>query len=89
MGRKQKLQLGAFLTMNIWLIIIALVRVTSFKRGDYFDLTWTLFFQFFEPNLAILAVCFSAFRSPFVNNGFKRRPRHFDTSHFIPGDYSE
>ena len=68
----QKLGIGAFLTMNIWLIIIALVRVTSFKRGTTFDLTWTLFFQFFEPNVAILAACFSAFRSLYVTNGSKR-----------------
>ena len=75
MGINQKLGIGAFLTVNIWLIIIALVRVTSFKRGDTFDLTWTLFFQFFEPNVAILAARFSAFRSLFVTNGSKRRVR--------------
>lgn len=75
MGINQKLGIGAFLTMNIWLIIIALVRVTSFKRGDTFDLTWTLFFQYFEPNVAIVVACFSAFRSLFVINGSKRRVR--------------
>ena len=73
MSIRQKFGLGAFLTVNLWLIVIALIRVTSFKRGETFDLTWTLFFQFFEPNVAILAACFSAFRSLFVSNGSKRR----------------
>ena len=72
MSTNQKLGIGAFLTMNIWLTIIALVRVTLFKRGPTFDFTWTLFFQFFEPNVAILAACFSAFRSLYVTNGCKR-----------------
>ena len=83
MNTKQKLGLGAFLTMNVWLVLIALVRVASFKRGNYFDLTWILFFQFFEPNVAILAACFSAFRSLFVKIGYKHRPRQGGTPYPI------
>ena len=73
MSIRQKVGLGAFLTMNIWLIIIALVRVTSFKQGITFDTIWALFFQFLEANIAVFAACFSAFRSIFVTNGSKAR----------------
>lgn len=83
MSIKQKLGLGAFLTMNIWLITIALVRVTSFKQGMTFDLIWTLFFQFLEPNIAILAACFSAFRSIFVTNGSEARGKRDRPSHSL------
>lgn len=76
MSVKQKLGLGAFLTVNFWLIVIALVRVTLFKRGEAFDLTWDLFFQFFEPNVAILAACFSAFRSLFVTHASRRHAQN-------------
>ena len=72
MSVKQKFYIGGFLTVNLWLIVIALVRITSFKKGRTFDFTWTMFFQMFEPNVAILAACFSAFRSLFVNNGLER-----------------
>jgi hypothetical protein len=70
MSIKQRLGLSVFLTMNVWLIVIALVRVISFKQGG---ITWYLFFQFLEPNVAILASCFTAFRSIFVSNGSKAR----------------
>ena len=73
MGVRQKISLSAFLIMNVWLIIIAIVRVSLFKRGNTFDLTWTLFFQFLEPNVAIVAACFTAFRSIFVNSSIKVR----------------
>lgn len=63
-----------FLTLNIWLIVIALVRVSSFKRGNTFDLVWTLFFQYLEPNIAILAASFSAFRSVFTKTGARHHP---------------
>ena len=76
MSIKQKIYIGGFLTVNVWLIIIALVRIKSFKKGRTFDLTWSMFFQFFEPNVAILAACFSAFRSLFVNNGSERGVQH-------------
>ena len=73
MSVKQKTYIGGFLILNLWLIVIALVRITSFKQGRIFDFTWTMFFQMFEPNVAILAACFSAFRSLFVNNGHERQ----------------
>ena len=76
MSVKQKFCLGAFLTVNVWLIIIALVRVIFYKRGNVFDVTWSLFFRFFEANVAILAACFSAFRSLFVISTLKRRAQN-------------
>ena len=76
MSIKQKFYIGGFLTVNVWLIIIALVRITSFKQGQTFDFIWNMFFQFFESNVAILAACFSAFRSLFVNNSSERGVRH-------------
>ncbi|KAL8732664.1 MAG: hypothetical protein Q9166_002640 [cf. Caloplaca sp. 2 TL-2023] len=81
MSTVHKLGLLTFLTMNVWLIIIAIVRVSSFKQGQTFDLTWIMFFQYLEPNVAILAACFTAFRSIFVRRGpraqgAKDRPSH-------------
>ena len=76
MSIKQKIYIGGFLTMNIWLIIIALVRIISFKQGETYDFTWTMFFRVFEPNVAILAAYFSALRSLFVNKGSKRGVQH-------------
>lgn len=75
MSVKQRFGVAAFLTMNVWLIVIALVRATSLKQGDVSDTTWALFFQYFEPNIAILAACLSAFRSIFVTGGSKRNAR--------------
>ena len=83
MNLHQKLGIGVFLTMNIWLIIVALVRVTSFKQGNSTDETWSLFFQFLEPNIAILVTCFSAFRSLFVSNVSKDRGQRDQPLHLF------
>ena len=66
MSLTQKIGIVAFLTMNVWLIVINLIRASSIQQGKTFDLTWAMFLQFLEPNIAILAACFSAFRSIFV-----------------------
>lgn len=71
MSVRQKIAVGAFLTMNIWLIIIAVIRATTFKHNGHFDNTWICFCQFLEPNIAIFGTCFSAFRSIFVAKGSK------------------
>ena len=83
MSVKQKFCLGAFLTVNVWLIIIALVRVIFYKRGNVFDVTWSLFFRFFEANVAILAACFSAFRSLFVISTLKRRAQNHRPNYLL------
>ena len=71
---QQKIYIGAFLTVNIWLIVIALVRVTL-NSGKTVDVIWTLFFQFLEPNVAIIAACFSAFRSLFVRHNSRKHAK--------------
>ena len=71
MNIKQKIGIGAFLTMNVWLIVIAVLRVVFFKQGNSIDATWGLFMLCLEPNVAILAASFSAFRSIFVAKGSK------------------
>ena len=83
MSVRQKFGLGAFLTVNIWLIVIALVRISSTKKGNTVDTTWQIFFQFFEPNVAILAACFSAFRSLFVINSSKRHAHNARATYSI------
>lgn len=74
MSIRQKFYIGGFLTVNIWLMVIALVRIIPFKQGETFDYIWTMFFQILEPHVAILAACFSAFRSLFVNHGRRHQP---------------
>lgn len=71
MSLRQKVGLGVFLTMNVWIIIIAMIRATTFRQGRIFDETWICFFQFLEAHIAILATCFSTFRSLFVAKGSK------------------
>lgn len=66
MSNKNRLVLLTFLTMNVLLIIISIVRVSSYERDGVFDVRWTMFFQYLEPNIAILAACFTALRSLFV-----------------------
>lgn len=70
----QKLGIGVFLSLNVWLIVIALVKVSLVIRGQVFDLTWALFFQFFEPNVAILVASFPAIRSLFVQQASQSPP---------------
>ena len=80
---RQKIGILMFLTMNIWLIVIAIVRVSSVKQGETTDMIWYLFFNFLEPNVAILAACFSAFRSVFVFNGSKSLRERFQPSYTL------
>ncbi|KAI4200851.1 MAG: hypothetical protein LQ350_003653 [Teloschistes chrysophthalmus] len=54
--------------MNVWLIIISVVRISSYKHDQTFDLAWTSFLQYLEPNVAILAACFTAIRSIIVRS---------------------
>ena len=83
MNVQQKISIGASLTVSIWLIVITLVRVALFKRGKAIDIIWNLFFQFLEPNLAILAACFSAFRSLFVRHSFHQRAKKGRPTHSL------
>ncbi len=68
MSIKQKLSLGAFLTMNVWLIVIALVRILWLKQNNVYDGIWATFCELLEAHVAILASCITAFRSAFVKN---------------------
>ncbi|KAL8789062.1 MAG: hypothetical protein Q9213_001325 [Squamulea squamosa] len=72
---RQKLSLGAFLTMNVWLIVIALVRVLCLKQGDIYDGIWTNFWELLEAHVAILASSFTAFRSAFAKNRSSARQK--------------
>ena len=76
MSTMQKLGLGAFPTLNIWLIAIAIVRGALAKaRNGTYDVTWSVFASYLEPNVAILAACFPVFCSVFVENDSKVRRR--------------
>ena len=63
---RQKIAIAVFLTMNVWLIVLAVLRVWGLKDRGVYDATWLALFQFLEPNVAILAASFSTFRSLFV-----------------------
>ena len=74
MKTKQKLGLGVFLCLSVFMILAAMVRssnlyVTVVVFGvehKVFDVTWKLFWQQFEACIAVLMASLTGFRSIFM-----------------------
>ena len=62
----QKFGLAAFLSLNICMIIIAIVRVSGFHYHGKFDDSWTVMWQQLEACTAVTMLSLTAFRSVFV-----------------------
>lgn len=66
---RQKLILGTTLCLSIFMIIIAIVRISSIRLPDHAtDIVWAIFWQQVEACTAVIMVSLSAFRSFFVTH---------------------
>lgn len=68
---RQKLILGTTLCLSIFMIIIAIVRISKIRikspyEGLGMDIVWVIFWQQVEACTAVIMVSLSAFRSFFV-----------------------
>ena len=75
MKPKQKLGLGVFLTLNVWMIVISLLRTSlteiATPQGKMFDTVWCMFWIFVEAFVAIFVASLAAVRFIFA----RQRPR--------------
>ena len=70
---RQKLILSVTLCLSIFMIIIALIRVSHIRIGLHTDVVWQIFWQQIEACMAVIIVSFSAFRSFFVAHASRLR----------------
>ena len=89
---QQKLGVGVFLSLSIFMIILAIIKASGLKTSaDSFALVWEIFWQQVEAAVAVLMVSFTAFRSVFVSsasNAKRKRSYPYARSllHFFEGD---
>lgn len=69
----QKVGLGVFLTLHVWMIIIACVRVAKLYSHGFIDVTWLFFWQQMEASVAVVMISLTAFRSIFASHGLRER----------------
>ena len=55
--------------------VVALVRVSGLRNGDFIDETWEVFWQQIEACVAVMLVSVTAFRSFFVSSDSKKSPK--------------
>ena len=65
---RQKLFLGIFLSLNLFMAITASVRVSGLKFQGTFDEVWLFLWQHIEACVAVCMISLTAFRSVFVSN---------------------
>ena len=81
MKTKQKLGLGAFLCLSVFMIMAAMVRVSNLRlvvmvsgvKRNAHDVTWKVFWKQFETCIAVLMVSLTGFRSIFVADASMNR----------------
>ncbi|KAL2046291.1 hypothetical protein N7G274_001738 [Stereocaulon virgatum] len=74
---RQKLGIGFFLSLSVFMIVIAIVRISRVHASDFE--TWAIFWQHFEGCIAVLMVSLTAFRTLFVS-----KTHTSDQQRFIP-----
>ena len=78
---KQKLGVGSFLCLSVFMIIIAIIRISKINAADFE--VWACFWQHFEGCIAVLMVSLTAFRTMFVGKhssaSDQRKPKFSDT----------
>lgn len=71
---RQKFILGTSLSLSLFMIIIAIIRISKLHLGVYsVDFMWMTFWHQVEASTAVIMVSFSAFRTFFVARGSRRR----------------
>lgn len=81
---RQKLGIGAFLGLSIFMILFALIRLIGFHLSANYGYTWQFFWFQIEGCIAVTMVSITAFRSVFVtqasrSSGDKARPWYSST----------
>lgn len=71
----QKFILGLFLSLNIFMAIVAAIRVSGLKSRGVFDLVWLFLWQQIEACVAVAMISLTAFRSVFVVSEASRARR--------------
>ncbi|MCJ1471802.1 hypothetical protein MMC13_000443 [Lambiella insularis] len=72
---RQKLFLGIFLSLNIFMAIVACVRVSGLEINATFDEIWLFVWQQIEACVAVAMLSGTAFRSIFVSSASSRARR--------------
>ena len=70
----QKLGIGVFLSLSIFMIVIACIRIVGFNIFNHAFL-WQLFWLQVEGSVAVIMVSLTAFRSVFASQGPEARRR--------------
>lgn len=69
---RQKLGLAAFLCLSIFMIFIAIIRISGFIYHNAFDEGWVYLWQQIEACVSVSTISLTAFRSMFVVNASRR-----------------
>lgn len=70
----QKLGLGGFFCLSMIMVLIALVRMSVYRRhGNQIDATWHVCWLYLEACVATTMASITAFRTLFVHGGSKQR----------------
>ena len=72
MKLRQKLGLAAFLCLSIFMIIIAIIRISGFIYHNAFDEGWVYLWQQIEACVSVSTISLTAFRSMFVASASRR-----------------
>ncbi len=69
---RQKFIIGIFLSLNLFIIIIATIRVPGLKFHGTFDIIWLLIWQHIQACVAVIMISLTAFRSVYVSSQTSR-----------------
>ena len=69
---RQKFIIGIFLSLNLFIIIIAAIRVPGLKFHGTFDVIWLLIWQHIQACVAVIMISLTAFRSVYVSSQASR-----------------
>lgn len=65
---RQKLVIGIFLSLNLFMAVTAAVRVSGLNYQGTFDIIWLYIWQHIEACVAVIVISLTAFRSVFVSS---------------------
>jgi len=82
---QQKFGLGCVLSLSLFMIIIAIIRMAGIQQtGGVVDIVWLAFWQQQECSIAVIMVSVSAFRSFFSQKANNYPPQR---QRYRPGEY--
>lgn len=69
---RQKLIIGIFLSLNLFITIIAAISVPGLNFHGTFDMIWLLIWQHIQACVAVIMISLTAFRSFYVSSQASR-----------------